>query len=71
LRRQFRPQPDGGSLFAQICRGSTSACTGPSKTRSFEGTEDEKLAKFREIRDQIEGRVQAWLEEQEVTPQKL
>jgi protein-tyrosine-phosphatase len=38
---------------------------------AFEGTEDEKLAKFREIRDQIEGRVQAWLEEQEVTPQKL
>ena len=31
---------------------------------AFEGTDDEKLAKFREIRDQIEGRIQAWLEEQ-------
>jgi arsenate reductase len=27
------------------------------------GTEAEKLAKFREIRDQIDGRIQAWLEE--------
>lgn len=29
-----------------------------------EGTEEEKLAKFREIRDQIEARIKAWLAEQ-------
>jgi arsenate reductase (thioredoxin) len=29
-----------------------------------EGTDDEKLAKFREIRDQIEAKVKAWLAEQ-------
>lgn len=33
---------------------------------AFEGTEDEKLAKFREIRDQIDGRIKAWLEEQDI-----
>jgi len=27
----------------------------------FEGTEEEKLAKFREVRDQIESRVKAWV----------
>ena len=30
---------------------------------AFEGTEEEKLTKFREIRDQIEARVKAWLAE--------
>jgi len=30
---------------------------------AFEGSEEEKLAKFREIRDQIEARVKAWLKE--------
>lgn len=30
---------------------------------AFEGTEEEKLAKFREVRDQIEARVRAWLQE--------
>jgi arsenate reductase len=30
---------------------------------AFRGTEDEKLAKFREVRDQIERRIKAWLEE--------
>ncbi len=34
---------------------------------AFEGTDEEKLAKFREIRDQIEARVQAWLREGEVS----
>jgi len=33
---------------------------------AFEGSDDEKLAKFREIRDQIEGRIKVWLEEQEI-----
>jgi len=33
---------------------------------AFEGTYKEKLAKFREIRDKIEHRVQAWLEEQSI-----
>ena len=33
---------------------------------AFEGTEDEKLSKFREIRDQIDGRIKAWLEEQDI-----
>ncbi|HDQ73243.1 MAG TPA: arsenate reductase ArsC [Chloroflexi bacterium] len=28
---------------------------------AFEGTEEEKLAKFREIRDQIEARIKTWL----------
>jgi len=30
---------------------------------AFQGSEEEKLAKFREIRDQIEARVKAWLKE--------
>jgi len=30
---------------------------------AFQGTEEEKLAKFREARDQIEARVRAWLQE--------
>jgi arsenate reductase len=32
---------------------------------AFGGSEDEKLAKFREVRDQIEQRIKAWLEEQQ------
>jgi arsenate reductase (thioredoxin) len=28
---------------------------------AYEGAEDEKLAKFREVRDQIDGRIQDWL----------
>lgn len=31
---------------------------------AFEGTDAEKLAKFREIRDQIDERIKMWLEEQ-------
>jgi arsenate reductase len=31
---------------------------------AFEGTDEQKLAKFREIRDKIEQRIQDWLEEQ-------
>ena len=31
---------------------------------AFVGSDDEKLAKFREVRDQIEQRVKEWLEEQ-------
>jgi len=30
---------------------------------AFTGQEDEKLVKFREVRDQIERRIKAWLEE--------
>jgi hypothetical protein len=30
---------------------------------AFEGTEEEKLAKFREIRDQIDRRILQWLSE--------
>jgi arsenate reductase len=30
----------------------------------FEGTEEEKLAKFREVRDQIASKVKAWVAEQ-------
>ena len=30
---------------------------------AFEGTEEEKLAKFRQVRDQIEKRVKDWLAE--------
>jgi arsenate reductase len=30
---------------------------------AFEGTEEERLHKFREVRDQIDARVQAWLRE--------
>ena len=31
---------------------------------AFVGSDEEKLAKFREVRDQIEQRIKAWLEEQ-------
>ena len=34
---------------------------------AFTGSEDEKLAKFREVRDQIEQRIKAWLAEQRVS----
>jgi arsenate reductase len=33
---------------------------------AFAGTDAEKLAKFREIRDQIDERIKAWLEEQSI-----
>ena len=33
---------------------------------AFEGSQEEKLAKFREIRDQIDRRIQAWLAEEEL-----
>ena len=32
---------------------------------AFEGTEEERLAKFRQVRDQIEARILAWLDEME------
>jgi arsenate reductase len=35
---------------------------------AFEGSEEEKLAKFREVRDQIERRVMDWVSEQSATP---
>jgi arsenate reductase len=38
---------------------------------AFEGTDDEKLAKFREIRDKMEQRIKAWLEEQGVPVQDM
>ncbi len=31
---------------------------------AFEGTDEGKLAKFREVRDQMEAKIQGWLEEQ-------
>ena len=34
---------------------------------AFEGTDEEKLAKFREIRDKIEQRLKSWLEDQGIT----
>jgi len=33
----------------------------------IEGTEEEKLAKFREVRDLIENRIKEWLAEQNIT----
>jgi arsenate reductase (thioredoxin) len=38
---------------------------------AFEGTDEEKLAKFREIRDKIDQRLKAWLEDQGVNQYKL
>lgn len=38
---------------------------------AFIGTEAETLAKFREMRDQISERIQAWLKEQGITPRPL
>ncbi len=35
---------------------------------AVDGTDDEKLAKFREVRDQIDQRIRAWLIEQHLTP---
>jgi len=35
---------------------------------AFEGTEEEKLGKFREVRDQIDERIRAWLAEQGASP---
>ncbi len=36
---------------------------------AFEGTDEEKLRKFREVRDQIDERIRAWLVEQGVFPE--
>jgi arsenate reductase len=38
---------------------------------AFTGTDEEKLAKFRQIRDQIEQRIQVWLVEQGVPVQNM
>ena len=38
---------------------------------AFEGSNDEKLAKFREIRDKIERRIKVWLVEQGVPIQNM
>ena len=38
---------------------------------AFVGTSDETLAKFREVRDQINARLQTWLKEQGITPRPL
>ena len=35
---------------------------------AFEGSEPEKLAKFREVRDQIDQRIRSWLIEQGIQP---
>jgi len=34
----------------------------------FEGSDEEKAARFREVRDQIDARVRAWLTEQDIAP---
>jgi arsenate reductase len=34
---------------------------------AFQGTEEEKLAKFREVRDQISEKIKAWLRERGIT----
>lgn len=36
---------------------------------AFEGSEEQKLEKFREIRDQIEQKVRGWVQEQSLNPQ--
>jgi arsenate reductase len=36
---------------------------------TFEGTDEEKLAKFREVRDLIEKRIKEWLAEQDIDDQ--
>jgi arsenate reductase len=36
---------------------------------AFQGTEEEKLGKFREVRDQIDQRIQTWLREQGIAVQ--
>lgn len=33
--------------------------------RAFEGTREERLQKFREVRDEIDARLQSWIEEKE------
>ena len=35
---------------------------------AFQGTDEEKLAKFREVRDLIDQRIQSWLREQGILP---
>jgi arsenate reductase len=35
---------------------------------AFEGSDDAKLAKFREVRDLIDRRIQSWLREQGILP---
>lgn len=38
---------------------------------AFQGTDEEKLAKFREVRDLIDQRLRAWLSEQGIHPMPL
>ena len=59
-----------------VCAGADKNCptTWPGVTRrlfwpfedpaAFEGPEDQKLAKFREVRDQVERKVREWVAEQ-------
>ena len=35
----------------------------------FEGTEEQKLVKFREVRDLMEKRIREWVAEQRLVPQ--
>jgi len=38
---------------------------------AFEGTDEAKLARFRQVRDQIEQRIKVWLVEQSVLAQNM
>ena len=42
------------------------AYTGHWKTRAFQGSDEQTLAKFREVRDDIDRRMQAWLASQPI-----
>ena len=77
LHREFSTQPDGRSLSAQICRrGIRGSQRRPGvNTRmhwsfedsaKFEGTEEQKLARFREVRDLMEKKIREWVPEQHV-----
>ncbi len=64
-----------------LCTGNSACPIFPFSTQrlhwpfedpaAFEGTHEEKLAKFREVRNLIDQRLRAWLREQGIQPVAL
>jgi arsenate reductase len=77
MHRQHGAQPDGGGVppeyLITVCTNAEKRC--PSvfpgmglrlhwpleDPAAFVGSEEERLAKFQEVRDQIDRRIQEWL----------
>ena len=77
MHRHHGTQPDGGGVppeyLITVCADAEERCPGVfpgmgqrlhwpfADPAAFMGSEEERLAKFREVRDQIDRRIQEWL----------